>query len=197
VKRRQFVQITGLGTALAASSAMTSTLISSAAWAMGRPRPTSPPRSPFDTPTFRAFIDTVVPGQASDPTGAPGSIEAGAFDFLEAVEKMKLLPVSLHVVQLLLSQALAAMAVAKHLRPFWSLTLEQRTRIVAAIQNVSVVPMPLLLRLMRAPFYTGAINHVGFDYLGYPGPNSGYVGDFSFGQALSWPEPGSVGGNLP
>jgi hypothetical protein len=195
MKRRQFVQLTGFGAALAAASTVTTTLT----YAMGRPRPSPIPqrRSPFDTSTFRAFIDTVVPGRSSDPTGAPGSLDAGAFEFLEEVEKMKLLPISLHVVQLLLTQALAAMSVARHFQPFWALSLEDRTRIVASIQNVSIVPMPLLLRLMRAPFYTGPISRVGFDYLGYPGPNSGYVGDHSFGAALSWPEPGSVAGNMP
>ena len=42
--------------------------------------------------TLMALIDTIVPGETIDPTGAPGGIEANTLLYLQRVEREKLLP---------------------------------------------------------------------------------------------------------
>ncbi|MBI3554975.1 MAG: hypothetical protein HY074_01775 [Deltaproteobacteria bacterium] len=149
---------------------------------------------PYANKTFEAFLEAVIPGSRSDPTKAPGAEEAGTIEFLTAMDVEKVFPVSIDLVCRILVKALDAVAYLRHLRPFCKLDLEKRARLVA---DLSLLPgMTLLLRLVRAPFYTAAVNRAGFDYLGYPGANHGYA-DFSFAQPISRPEPGSVCGNLP
>lgn len=165
------------------------------------PDPTCPyynpdPSNPLDTPTFRALVDTVIPGCITDPTGAPGAIEAGTITALHQMDQMKIFPISLQLVHDLAEVLLNAAAFFTHFSSFVALDLEARTSVVHGLDQLPAVF--LFLRLIRAPYYSAMTNRVGFDYLGYPGgPNPGYP-DFSFNEAdISSPYPTSVGGNLP
>jgi hypothetical protein len=168
------------------------------ALAMGKPKPQPGPGTApnhFDTPTFQAFVETIIPGTRIDPTGAPGALEAETTAFLIAMEQSGIFPISLSFVQFALSAVLDLGAFFTHLRGFSQLSLEERTKLVAGLEWFP--GMPFLLRLIRAPFYTATMNRVGWDYLGYPGPNSGYA-DFSFNEwDIAPPCPEAVGGNLP
>ncbi len=182
--RRRFLQ---LGGALTGAMSLPASAMAAARSSLSR--------SPYATPTFLALIDTVVPGQASDPTGAPGALEAGTLEYIDAFDRAKLLPIPMRLVQIAVSQALTGMSVMRHFKPFYALDLRQRTRIVSAASKVP--GFSLLLSLIRAPFYTGSVNRVGFDYLGYPGgPTEGY-GDFSFKEVTWSPHPRGIDGNLP
>ena len=152
--------------------------------------------SPLTTrsPTLEAFVETVIPGNRIDPSGDPGALEAGTLEFLRDVERRRLLPVPLPLVEFAVSYLLNALSMLHHVAPFARLKLEHRERIVHILEGV--IGMPLYLRLIRAPFYTAVVNRVGYDYVGYPGPNPG-SDDFSFREALSEPHPDSVAGNLP
>ncbi len=151
-------------------------------------------RSVFGGRIFRAFVETVIPGRATDPSGTGGALEAGTLEYLERVENARLFPVSLRVVHLAVTKTLGVYSRLRTLQRFDTLPLRDREKLVAEL--VRLPGVPLLLRLIRAPFYTGAVNRMGFDLIGYPGPNSGYE-DFSFREVLASPEAGSQGGNLP
>jgi hypothetical protein len=103
-------------------------------------------------------------------------------------------PASLPVVSFGVSHLLDLASTATGFCPFWMLDLADRTRVLARLGGFPGAT--LLLRLLRAPYYTGAVNRAGLDHVGYPGPNDGYA-DFSFGEALAPSEPGGIGGNLP
>ena len=155
--------------------------------------PPQKPKSKYATPTFVAFIDTIIPGKESDPTQAPGAIEADTFEYLERVEKSKIFPISIDLIHFAVTQALDTASWFSRFVPFNNLALKDRQ---GMIEKLLFIPgIPFLLRLARAPFYTAAVNRVGFDYLGYPGPNEGYS-DYSFREVLAKPEAGTVGGNL-
>ncbi len=148
----------------------------------------------FWSGTFIALMDTIVPGSNSDPTGAPGAIEAGTSEFAEALNSSGVLPINLKMIEWVVSAALNTMAFFRYGRPFYKCDLSRRTRLVQILGRVS--PVPLLYQFLRAPFYTGSINRVGFDYVGYPGANSGYA-DFSHGQVTWVPHPQTLEGNYP
>lgn len=152
------------------------------------------PVNKYDTPSFSAFIDTVIPGKELDPTGAPGGLEAGTLEYLAKVQQQGLFPISIDLIHFIVTLALDLIAGITHFCSFDKLNLKDREKI---IESLTAIPgTAFLLRLMRAPFYTGAINRVGFDYLGYPGPNEGFP-DYSFDEAVSLPHPSSIDGNLP
>ena len=176
----------------AAGAAVPGAFVSRAA--LGATARTEAERTESHNRAFRALVDTLIPGKESDPTGAPGALEAGTVGFVDEMDKTHLLPVPLGVVQWVVCQALTTMALATHLKPFYRLALEERERIVGRLTRIK--GMPLFLTLLRAPFYAGAGSRVGFDYVGYPGPNDGYE-DFSFGDVQWLPDPAAVEGNLP
>lgn len=184
MNRRNFLK-TGLFSSLA---------LPARALAMGRRQTTARAGAKYATPTFVAFLDTIIPGAGSDPEGGPGALEAGTLEYLERVESSKLFPISIDVIHFAATRALDTWAALGWFKTFPALDRRARETCVRQLQFVPGVPF--LLRLARAPFYTGAINRVGFDWVGYPGPNTGYA-DFSFRQTLARPEPGSVEGNLP
>lgn len=154
-------------------------------------------RGKFATPTFKALVDTVIPGGMTDPSGKPGGLEAGTVQYVEAFDKAKYLPFSLAVVHFWLSAALDTVAFFTHGRGFAKLGQAQRVNVLKRLLGIHGA-MPLLMRLLRAPYYTGAVNRVGWENLGYPGPTAtGFLGDYSFNEATAYPHPRSVMGNLP
>ena len=144
--------------------------------------------------TLIALIETIVPGKKFDPTGAPGGMEAKTFLYLQKVEKEKLLPIPIGLVKSLISGSLNVLSILKYKKSFHRLGLSEREVIAQQLEKVPGVH--LFYKAIRAPFYTGSINKVGFDYFGYPGPNNGYA-DFSFNKKMAEPHPRSVNGNLP
>jgi hypothetical protein len=149
-----------------------------------------------DDRRLTALVDTVVPGRESDPEGSPGAIEAGTVQYLHLCDQRNILGswIRLRTLWNLALDALDVIAFAGFARGFAALDLEKRTAVVN--RGTKIPGLSMLLRLIRAPFYTGTVNRVGWDYLGYPGPNEGFS-DYSFGTELSSPHPSSVDGNLP
>jgi hypothetical protein len=181
VNRRQF-----LGSASTYGALVVGTFLSPVAYAAG---------SRFSNPTFAAFLETVIPGPKHDPRGGPGALEVETPRYFDEMDRSGLFPISLTLVQVLVTHALTAVAVARHLRPFWALSQEQRERIVESVSGI--IGLPFLLRLARAPFYVATVNRQGLDWIGLPvAPPEGYPRT-SWGIPLSNPAPGSVNGNLP
>ena len=139
--------------------------------------------------TFSALADTIVPGSETDPSGAPGAVEACALNVIYD-DTMPIVEVATMLVGLLDGSARDL-----YQRDFVDLNLEERTQAVVESEK----RLPLLawfLRLIRAAFYVGYLNDVGLKYLGYPGPNLGYIDlGFTFGEKMS--EELTADGNLP
>lgn len=150
--------------------------------------------NPYQEQTFEALIETIVPGKMNDPLGHPGSSEAESIKYLWKVERSKLLPVPFGLIRGLISTLLNVKSYTRYRKKFADLTQLQRELIAAKIEQIPGVP--LFYRVIRAPFYTGAVNDVGFKYFGYPGPNNGYK-NFSFKEELAPAHPRTVNGNLP
>ena len=150
--------------------------------------------NPYQEQTFEALIETIVPGKKNDPLGHPGSSEAESIKYLWKVERSKLLPVPFGIIRGVISTLLNLKSITKYRKKFANLTQSQREQVAATVEQIPGVP--LFYRVVRAPFYTGALNDVGFKYFGYPGPNEGYK-DFSFKEELAPAHPRSVNGNLP
>ena len=168
--------------------AAATTLASGASISYGREN------NPYRQKTFEALIETIVPGKMSDPLGHPGSSEAESIKYLWKVERSKLLPVPFGLIRSVISSLLNIKSYAKYRKSFSKLDLRQREIIAANVEQIPGVP--LFYRVVRAPFYTGAVNNVGFEYFGYPGPNNGYK-EFSFKEKLADSHPRSINGNLP
>jgi len=139
--------------------------------------------------TFSALADTIVPGSETDPSGGPGAIESCALNVIYD-DKMPIAEVATMLVGLLDGAARDL-----YQRDFVDLNLEERTQAVLESEK----RLPLLswfLKLIRAAFYVGYLSDVGLKYLGYPGPNLGYVNlGFTFGEKMS--EELTADGNLP
>ncbi|HAZ14274.1 MAG: hypothetical protein A2X86_18790 [Bdellovibrionales bacterium GWA2_49_15] len=150
--------------------------------------------NPYNDKLFLALYETIIPGAAFDPTGAPGAIEAGTVQFLAQTEKSNTLPIPVGLIRSYLRIALNLKAMWRYRKGFVHLNLAQRTEVAKRVERLPGIP--LVYRLIRAPFYTASINRVGYDYLGYPGANRGYS-DHSFKMALSESHSRAVDGNLP
>jgi len=139
--------------------------------------------------TFSALADTIVPGSETDPSGGPGAVESCALNVIYD-DKMPIAEVATMLVGLLDGAARDL-----YQRDFVDLNLEERTQAVLESEK----RLPLLswfLKLIRAAFYVGYLSDVGLKYLGYPGPNLGYVNlGFTFGEKMS--EELTADGNLP
>ena len=123
--------------------------------------------NPYKEKTFEALIETIVPGKMSDPLGHPGSSEAESVKYLWKVERSKLLPVPFGLIRGLISTLLNIKSYTHYRKKFSKLNLEQREIVASSVETIPGVP--LFYRVIRAPFYTGAVNDVGFKYFGYPG----------------------------
>tara|TARA_B100000927_G_C16383207_1_gene436266 strand:- start:253 stop:798 length:546 start_codon:yes stop_codon:yes gene_type:complete len=144
--------------------------------------------------TIIALIETIVPGKKMDPTGAPGGVEAQTFLYLQKIERDGLLPIPMGLVKSLIAGGLNILSLFKFRKPFHRLGYKEREAVAAQLEKVPGVH--LFYKAIRAPFYTGSVNKVGFKYLGYPGANNGYK-DFSFNKKMADPHPESIEGNLP
>jgi len=144
--------------------------------------------------TLMALIDTIVPGATLDPTGAPGGVEANTLLYLQKVEREKLLPLPFGLIKNLISGGINILSILRYQVSFHKLPLNKREKVARSLERIPGVH--LFYKVLRAPFYTGSMNKVGFKYLGYPGPNNGYR-DFSFNKKMAEPHPRSIRGNLP
>jgi len=137
-----------------------------------------------------AIIDTVVPGSTSDPTGAPGALEAGALN-LTYDDFYPVRPYIAAMVQLIQLQA-----DRRHGSAFDDLTLEQREGVLWDTQEL----LPFLrhaYRFFRGVFFADLHGGVGSQYIDFPGPNLGYVDhpEFSYRRPMS--EEMTEDGNMP
>jgi hypothetical protein len=117
--------------------------------------------------TLAAVLDTVVPGPAEDPTGAPGALDACAMNLL--LDDYYPFRQYVEVVAALVD----SLGQEKHGAQFAALPLEQRVSVLVDAEKLLPV-LRLAYRAIRSAFYGGAYNGVGLDWLGYPGPNLGY-----------------------
>ena len=117
--------------------------------------------------TLSALLETVVPGLATDPDGAPGAVESCA---------MNLMVDSAYPFRgyaSLIATLMDSLARKAHEKAFVDLGLEARLAVIVDAQE-SLPLLRLAYRAIRSTFYGGAYNGVGLGYLGYPGPNLGY-----------------------
>lgn len=133
------------------------------------------------------FCDTVVPGSHRDPTGAPGAIDAGASALFLDPE----LP-ALAFVPILVAFLDVVSNTQKGV-PFAALAAIDRDEVLDA----ALVGLDLLdfaVQLAKLAFLSTA--EAGC-WLGYPGPNPGYIDDplLSFGVAVASER--TIDGNLP
>lgn len=127
--------------------------------------------------TIAAFCDTVVPGKHRDPKKAPGAIDVNApamfFDpDLPALPYVGLLVTALDV-----------FARQEAGSGFASISYAARERALEkAVKSLDI--LDFAIQLAKLAFYASPEAAV---YLGYPGPNSGYLSspDFSFNKPMS------------
>jgi hypothetical protein len=125
-----------------------------------------------------AFCDTVVPGAYRDPLGKPGAIDAGA----PALFFDPTLP-ALQYVSLLVTVLDGFSRTKNDGRDFDAVGPDGRDAALAAAEDSQDL-IQFAIQLAKLAFYSSS---TAGDYLGYPGPNTGYWADpdFSFGIALS------------
>jgi len=117
--------------------------------------------------TLAAVLETVVPGKATDPDGEPGAVEACALGVLMD-SSFPFRPYAS-----ILATVLDNLAITRGGTVFAKASADDR--IAVLLQAQEQLPMlRLAFRAVRAAFFGGAYNGVGFDYVGYPGPNLGY-----------------------
>jgi len=142
-----------------------------------------------DEKTVYALCDTILPGSASDPTGAPGAIDVGTLDFV--YDKFYGVEQNLPLVLPLIN----AEAKRKYGKPLYELDLDQRTTVLANVESMLGL-IDQIYMFIKGPFFIGIISNLGLEYMGDPGPNLGYRNDdFSFYQPMS--REMTSDGNLP
>ena len=143
-----------------------------------------------DQHVVAAIIDTVVPGAETDPSGAPGALEAGALNLIydRFYPALDYLDSVIFLVERTAIQEFSA--------SFEDLDLEQRQQVLLAAQE-TLPFLRHLYRFIKSVFFADLHGGVGSDYVDFPGPNLGYVEhpDFSFRRPMSQEK--SDDGNLP
>jgi hypothetical protein len=134
-----------------------------------------------DTPqgrTIAAFVDCVVPSRYRDPTGAPGALDVDAAALFFDPE----LPAAAFVgVLALLLDSQAKKSFDG--RAFVELVPAQRDQVLDALL-AGPSPLEFAVQLAKLAYFS---SDEAAEHLGYPGPNTGYIGhpDFGFGVALT------------
>ena len=175
-------------------SLVKSTLAIFAASASGLKASEVESKNPFENQTLQLLCQTIVPGGIEDATGAPGALEAKTIEYLWRVERKKLLPVPLNIFGSLIISSLNTASLFMYRKKFKNLDLNRREIIARKVEGLPGVH--LFYKVIRAPFYTGAVNDIGYKYLGYPGANNGYI-DYSYKQKFAISHTRSVNCNLP
>lgn len=153
--------------ALSAASLLGLPRLARAAGLVGEAGPVDPA-----TALLRAYVSTLVPGPGDDPTGAPGAVEAGAVEQMQAQVPYILAP---------LMADLTGAAFAAHRKPFAELTYAQREALlVEAFANSSRAPYHLIaLAIGAGTFYGDFRNRVGGEWMGFPGESDGYLDTYT------------------
>ncbi|MCL4557595.1 MAG: gluconate 2-dehydrogenase subunit 3 family protein [Deltaproteobacteria bacterium] len=134
-----------------------------------------------DEKTVYAICDTILPGTASDPGGAPGANDVGTLNVIYD----KFYPAVQYLPAILMLIDSAVQPTYGGGKKFYELSMAQRTDLLARIEGQLGI-IDLLYKYIKAPFYVGLLNDKGLQYMGYPGPNLGYMDqDFSFYKPMS------------
>ncbi len=134
-----------------------------------------------DEKTVYAICDTILPGTATDPGGAPGANDVGTLNVIYD----KFYPAVQYLPAILVLIESAVQTTYGHGKKFYDLSMAQRTDLLAGIEGRLGI-IDLLYKYIRAPFYVGILSNLGPQYMGYPGPNLGYrEQDFSFHMPMS------------
>ncbi|MCL4558248.1 MAG: gluconate 2-dehydrogenase subunit 3 family protein [Deltaproteobacteria bacterium] len=142
-----------------------------------------------DEKTVYAICDTILPGTTSAPGSGPGANDVGTMDVIydKFYPAVQYLPSVIMIID--------SSARSKYGRRFYDLDMAERTDVLAGIEGQLGI-VDLLYEYVKAPFYVGIISDLGLKYMGYPGPNLGYVDrDFSFYKPMS--KEMTSNGNLP
>lgn len=141
-----------------------------------------------DGHVIAAFVDTIVPGAYRDPMGAPGGIDVGAPALFFDPD----LP-ALGFVPLLVAYIDGTSRKLMDGRNFDELLPDARDTVVAQALD-DFAPLEFAVQMAKLAYYSSPPAH---GHLGYPGANSGYLGDpeLSFGRAMAVEITGD--GNLP
>ncbi len=142
-----------------------------------------------DEKTVYALCDTVLPGMASDPTGAPGAVDVCTVDLM--YDKFYGIAQDLPLVLPLIN----AEAHKEYGKDLYELDLAQRTAVLKNVEKMLGLVGQIYM-FVKGPFYIGILSRAGLDYMGDPGANLGYVNqDFSFYRPMS--KEMTSDGNLP
>ncbi len=142
-----------------------------------------------DEKTVYAICDTVLPGTASDPTGAPGAVDVCTVDLV--YDKFYGVAQDLPLVLPLINSA----AYSAYGKKLYDLDLTQRTAVLKDVETTLGL-IGQIYMFAKGPFYIGIVSRAGLDYMGDPGANLGYVNhDFSFYKPMS--KEMTSDGNLP
>jgi len=136
------------------------------------------------------LVDTVVPSAATDPDGVPGALDCCALNLIYDA----FFPFQDYLG--LIIPALKALAEQDFGRAFVDCDLEQRTEVLRQAEE-TVPIIRLAYRFIRSTFYGAAYTMRGTEYMGWPGPNLGYLDhpELSFREALA--DELTDDGNLP
>lgn len=118
--------------------------------------------------TLLAVLETVVPGKASDPQGDPGAVEGCALDMIMDAGW------GFRQYGSIFATVLDKRAITKTGVAFAEATEADRIEILLETQD-QLPMLRLAFRAIRSAFFGGAYNGLGLDYVGYPGPNLGYI----------------------
>ena len=139
--------------------------------------------------TLAAFVETVVPGYASDPEGAPGALDACGLNVL--------LDPALPLAPLvgLLAMTLDGASRLAYGAAFHEMGWYAREQILAEVE-LDMPELTLAIRLARSAFYAAQHSDVAERWLGVLGPNLGYLDEgFSFVEPQA--DEMTDDGNLP
>lgn len=189
IDRRQFFKWIGRISVLAAMFELVDQVSCGSVPQTAQPASTCMQPQTEDEKIIYAMCDTILPGMSSDPTGAPGAVDACTMDVV--YDKFY------GIIQVISPVLLIINAEAKNNegRNFYELNLDQRTTVLKSVESMLGI-IDQVYMFMKGPFYIGIISRLGLDYMGDPGPNLGYRDqDFSFYKPMS--QEMTSDGNLP
>jgi hypothetical protein len=116
--------------------------------------------------TMLALAETIVPGYATDPSGAPGSADTCALDLLYDTRypAKQFLP--------LIASVVDAKSKKLYSMPFADLAPERRFEITVLVVK-DLPPITWFYKFLRSAFYTDSNTMLGLDYMGYRMPPEG------------------------
>lgn len=139
---------------------------------------------------LKMLCETVIPGRMSDPEGTPGALECCAMNILYD-EFYPFKENARPVVNII-----EKIAQDKYERSFVELGQAEREDVLMSAEQWLPL-ISLVTKFIKAAFFTDAYTTLGWEYVGYPGPNLGYINDPDFGVKEPTSKEKTPDGNMP